>query len=47
MFVLMHLFMPIGKGTKTECEQFMAKLIANGNEAKHFMVISLAEYESL
>ena len=47
MFVLIHISMPIGKGTMSQCEAMMAKLILRGNDAKHFLILSLAEYESI
>lgn len=52
MFVLMHIAMPIGKGTKEECEAMLYRL-RQGKEhsqafdLKYFMILTLAEYEAI
>lgn len=47
MFVLMHIAMPIGKGTMAQCEAMILKLISDKIKREQFLILSLAEYEQL
>jgi hypothetical protein len=47
MYILMHIAMPIGKGTYAQCEAMMSELILRGNDAKHFLILSADEYETI
>lgn len=47
MFVLMHIAMPIGKGTKSQCEAMILKLCNDKIKHEQFLILTLAEYEQL
>lgn len=45
MFLLIHLFRPVAKGTQEQCEKMLVKLIENPkNLKKHFLIMSETEF---
>ncbi len=47
MYVLVHLWAALGRGSKEHCERARDMLITNGNERKHFIIMLETEYEEI
>ncbi len=44
---LIHVWGPVFQGTEAQCNEMRDAMVAKGNPAKQFMVISIVEWKAL